>query len=216
MFIGHFAAGLAVKKVDSSPSLGTLFMASQFIDLLWPFFLLMGLETVKIDPGNTAFTPLDFISYPFTHSLAGVLVWAILFGGIYYWKKKQIKTSMILGGLVLSHWFLDLFTHRPDLLIIPGVELKVGLGLWNSIPATIIIESLIFITGAYLYFKVTKARNKTGSLSLWSVLIFLGTVYVANIFGPPPPSADAIAWTSLTLWLIVIWGYWIERNRSVI
>ncbi len=83
MFIGHFAAGLAAKKVDSSPSLGTLFMASQFIDLLWPIFLLLGIETVKIDPGNTAFTPLAFISYPFTHSLAGVLVWAILFAGIY-------------------------------------------------------------------------------------------------------------------------------------
>ena len=123
MFIGHFGAGLAAKKLDSSPSLGTLFFASQFIDLLWPFFLLMGLESVKIDPGNTAFTPLDFISYPFTHSLAGVLVWSILFGVVYYWRKKQLKTSLILGGLVLSHWVLDFFTHRPDLLLIPGYEI---------------------------------------------------------------------------------------------
>ena len=107
------------------------------------------------------------------------------------------------------------FTHRPDLLLIPGYEIKVGLGLWNNVLATIIIESIIFIGGAYLYFKVTKAKNRTGSISLWSVLVFLAIINVMNIFGPPPPSEDAIAWTSLSLWLIVAWGYWIERNRSI-
>lgn len=213
MFIGHFGAGFAAKKLDKSPSLGTLFLATQFIDLLWPLFLLLGLESVKIDPGNTNFTPLDFISYPFSHSLAGVLIWSVLFGGIYYWKKKQIKTSLILGGLVLSHWILDLFTHRPDLMLIPGVEIKVGMGLWNNVPATLIIESLIFILGVYLYLKVTKAKNRTGSISLWAVVIFLAIVYVMNVFGPPPPSEGAIAWTTLSMWLLVAWGYWIGRNR---
>ena len=214
MFIGHFGTGFAAKKLDKSPSLGTLFLATQFIDLLWPLFLLLGLESVKIDPGNTNFTPLDFVSYPFSHSLAGVLLWAVLFGGIYYWKKKQIKTSLILAGLVLSHWVLDLFTHRPDLLLIPGVEIKVGMGLWNSVPATLVIESLIFIMGVYLYFKVTKAKNRTGSISLWAVVIFLAIVYVMNVFGPAPPSEGAIAWTTLSMWLLVAWGYWIEKNRT--
>lgn len=129
MFIGHFGAGLAAKKIDHRPSLGTLFIAAQWIDLIWPIFLLLGLEKVQIEPGNTAFTPLNFIYYPFTHSLLGVIIWSFLIGGLYYFFKKNLKGSLLLGGLVLSHWVLDLITHRPDLPILPGFTLKVGLGL---------------------------------------------------------------------------------------
>ena len=214
MFIGHYGVGLAAKKLDNRPSLGTLFFASQFIDLLWPIFLLLGLEKVAIDPGNTAFTPLNFIYYPFSHGLVSVLIWAILFGGVYYAFRKNIKTSLLLGGLVLSHWILDLFTHRPDLPLLFGNHLKVGLGLWNSVILSILVEGSIFIFGAYLYFKATRAENKKGQIGLWSLLIFLGIVYVMNVFGPPPPSVEPIAIVGLFQWLIVAWAYWIDRNRE--
>jgi hypothetical protein len=214
MFIGHYGVGLAAKKLDNRPSLGTLFFASQFIDLLWPIFLLLGLEKVAIDPGNTAFTPLNFIYYPFSHGLVSVLIWAVLFGGVYYAFRKNIKTSLLLGGLVLSHWILDLFTHRPDLPLFFGNHLKVGLGLWNSVILSILVEGSIFIIGAYLYFKATKAENKKGQIGLWSLLIFLGIVYVMNVFGPPPPSVEPIAIVGLFQWLIVAWAYWIDRNRE--
>ena len=214
MFIGHYGVGLAAKKLDNRPSLGTLFFASQFIDLLWPIFLLLGLEKVAIDPGNTAFTPLNFIYYPFSHGLVSVLIWAVLFGGVYYAFRKNIKTSLLLGGLVLSHWILDLFTHRPDLPLLFGNHLKVGLGLWNSVILSILVEGSIFIIGAYLYFKATRAENKKGQIGLWSLLIFLGIVYVMNVFGPPPPSVEPIAIVGLFQWLIVAWAYWIDRNRE--
>jgi hypothetical protein len=214
MFIGHYGVGLAAKKLDNRPSLGTLFFASQFIDLLWPIFLLLGLEKVAIDPGNTAFTPLNFIYYPFSHGLVSVLIWAVLFGGVYYAFRKNIKTSLLLGGLVLSHWILDLFTHRPDLPLLFGNHLKVGLGLWNSVILSILVEGSIFIIGAYLYFKATRAENKKGQIGLWSLLIFLGIVYVMNVFGPPPPSVEPIAIVGLFQWFIVAWAYWIDRNRE--
>jgi len=189
-------------------------MASQFIDLLWPIFLIMGIESVRIDPGNTAFTPLDFMSYPFTHSLLGTLVWAFLFGLVYYLKRKQFKTALLLGLLVLSHWLLDFFTHRPDLLVIPGIELKVGLGLWNNVAATIIVEVLLFVAGVYLYMKVSKSKNKAGTIALWSLLVFLIIIYVSNIVGPPPPSEEAIGYVGLSQFLLIGWGYWIDRNRT--
>ena len=216
MFIGHFGVGLAAKKIDSKPSLGTLFIASQFIDLLWPVFILLGIEKVQIEPGNTAVTPLNFISYPYSHSLFGVLVWAILFGTIYYMLKKNFRTSLLLGLLVLSHWILDLFTHRPDLQLFPRSDLKVGFGLWNSVVFTIIIEGLIFIIGAYFYLSVTKSKNKKGSYGLWSLLTFLTLIYVMNIIGTPPSDTNAIAIAGLFQWLIVAWGYWIDRNRSAV
>jgi hypothetical protein len=214
MFIGHFGVGLAAKKIDSKPSLGTLFIASQFIDLLWPVFLLFGLEKVQIEPGNTAMTPLNFISYPYSHSLFGVFIWAVLLGGLYYTLKKNFKTSLLLGLLVLSHWILDFLTHRPDLQLLPWNNFKMGFGLWNSVALTIIVEGLIFILGAYFYLSATRSKNKKGSYGTWSLLIFLVLIYVMNIFGPTPTDTHAIAIIGLFQWLLVAWAYWIDRNRK--
>ena len=214
MFIGHFGVGFAAKKIDHKPSLGTLFIATQFIDLLWPFFLILGIEKVEIEPGISAMNPFDFTYYPFSHSLFGVLVWALLFGVVYFLFKKNFKSALVLGALVISHWVLDLIVHIPDLPIFPGGSIKVGFGLWNSVTATIIIEGLIFLVGIYLYFKSTKAENKKGKFALWSLVIFLILVYVMNIIGPPPNSAEAIGYVGLSQWLIIAWGYWADRNRK--
>ena len=215
MFIGHFGTAFAAKKFAPKLSLGTLILAAQFIDLLWPVLLLLGIEKVAIDPGNTAVTPLDFYHYPISHSLLGVLGWAVLFGLVYYLIKKNWKNSLVLGVLVLSHWVLDLLTHRPDLLLIPGLELKVGLGLWNSLIGTLIIELAIFAGGVYLYMKMTKAKNRKGSYGAWGLIIFLLLVYSSNIFGAAPPSVEPIAYIGLLQWLLVLWGYWIDRNREL-
>ena len=212
MFIGHFGAGFTGKKFDKRPSLGTYFMAAQFVDLLWPIMLLLGIEKVVIEPGNTTTTPLDFTYYPFTHSLIGVIFWALLFGLVHFLFRKNMKAAFVLGALVISHWILDLIVHRPDLPIVLGVDLKIGLGLWNSIVATIIVEGLI--GGLFIYLKSTKAKNKTGSFALWGLVIFLVAIYVANLFGPPPDSTEAIGIVGNAQWLIVLWGYWIDKNRE--
>ncbi len=214
MFIGHYGAGFAGKKFDKSPSLGTYFMAAQLVDLLWPLFLLLGIERVKIESGNTAVTPLDFVYYPFSHSLIGVIFWALLFGLVYFLFKKNIKAAFVLGLIVISHWFLDLIVHRPDLPIIFGVDLKVGFGLWNSLIGTVIVEGLIFIGGLFIYLKSTKAKNKTGKYALWGLVIFLVAIYISNLFGPPPDSTGAIGIVGNAQWLIVLWGYWIDKNRE--
>ena len=214
MFIGHFGAGFAGKKFSTAASLGTYFMAAQWVDLIWPILVLLGIEKVAIEPGISSVTPLDFTYYPFTHSLFGVLIWALLFGIVYFLIKKKSRAAIILGLLVLSHWVLDLFVHVPDLPIFPGLEIKVGLGLWNSLAATLIIEGLVFTVGSYLYLKSTKAKNKTGTFALWGLVVFLVAIYISNLFGPPPPSAEAIGIFGNSQWLIVLWGYWVDKNRE--
>jgi hypothetical protein len=214
MFIGHYAVALGAKKISPRISLGTLLLASQFIDLLWPIFLLLGLEHVRIDPGNTVFTPLDFYDYPITHSLLGVLGWSLGFGLVYYAIRRSGRNALILGSLVLSHWVLDLITHRPDLPLIPGMEARVGLGLWNSFPATVVVETALFVVGASLYLSATKARDRVGKYALWSFLLLLVALSVGNMVGPPPPNVQALAVAASGLWLFVLWGYWIDRHRT--
>lgn len=214
MFIGHFGAGFAGKKFSKAASLGTYFMAAQWVDLVWPILVLLGIEKVNIEPGISSVTPLDFTYYPYTHSLFGVLIWALLFGSVYFLIKKNSRVAIILGLLVLSHWVLDLFVHIPDLPIFPGLDLKVGLGLWNSLTATLIIEGLVFTVGLYFYLKSTTAKNKTGTFALWGLVVFLVAIYISNLFGPPPPSSEAIGMVGNAQWLIVLWGYWINKNRE--
>jgi membrane-bound metal-dependent hydrolase YbcI (DUF457 family) len=214
MFVGHFAVALAAKRVSPRTSLGTLIAAAQLLDLVWPILLLAGVEQVRIEPGNTAFTPLDFVHYPYTHSLAAVLLWAALFGGANRWRGGTRAGAWTCAGLVLSHWLLDALSHRPDLPLWPGGPL-VGLGLWNSVPATVAVEAALFIAGALLYGATTRARDGVGRFGLYALLGLLALIAVGNVAGPPPPSTGAIGVAGLALWLFVPWGAWVDRHRVV-
>jgi hypothetical protein len=213
MFVGHFGVALAAKRVDAKPSLGTVFLAAQFIDLLWPLFLILGIENVKIEPGITSFAPLNFVYYPFSHSLLAVIIWSVLFCFGYFFVKKNLRSAIILGVLVASHWFLDLIVHRPDLPLFIGDDVKVGFGLWYSVAGTLLLELFIFALGIFLYYSSTTAKNKTGEISFWSLIVFLLIIYFMNVFGPPPPQVEAIGYLGLSQWLLIAWGYWIDRNR---
>jgi hypothetical protein len=214
MFIGHFGVGLGAKKADPKISLGTLFLAAQFSDLLWPLFLLLGWEHVKIQPGITKMTPLNFTYYPYSHSLLMACVWGIVIGGIYYIIKRHKRGALILGLCVVSHWALDLIVHRPDLPLYPGGSDFVGFGLWNYPVAEVIVEGGIFILGVVLYLRTTKAKNKTGVYAFWPLVILLALFYVSNLFSAPPTSVSLIAWMGMSQWLFIIWGYWIDANRE--
>ncbi len=215
MFLGHFAVGFAAKRLVPRASLGTLFLAAQFIDLLWPALVLAGVERVRIAPGITAVMPLDFEHYPWSHSLLAVAVWGVLFAIVYFFIRRDWRTSLVLGLAVLSHWLLDFLTHRPDLPLLPGGE-RVGLGLWNSLPGTLLVELSLFAAGAWLYLRATRPRDATGRWALVALIIFLAAIYTGNLFGTPPPDAMAIAWVGQAQWLLIAWGYWIDRHRDVI
>ncbi|HUU59951.1 MAG TPA: hypothetical protein VMZ50_10425 [Phycisphaerae bacterium] len=215
MFIGHFGAGLAAKPLARRVSLGTLFLASQFIDLIWPTLLLLGLETVRIAPGDTKLTPLEFVHYPISHSLLAVAGWSVLFGAVHFAVRRRASEALLCGALVTSHWLLDLLTHRPDLPLSPGGAARVGLGLWNYPALAIGIEVLVFACGLLLYLRTTTSSDKVGRFGLWALVGFLALVYAGNVLGPPPPAARAIVWAGQAQWLLVAWAYWVDRHREV-
>lgn len=213
MFIGHFGIGFGAKAAAPKTSLGTLFLASQFVDLLWPTLLLLGLERVRIVPGITKVTPLDFESYPISHSLLADTGWALLVALVYLSLQKYPRGAIVLGVTVVSHWFLDLVVHRPDLPILPGSGMKAGIGLWNSLSGTLVVEMVIFAAGVALYLRKTVAKDAVGRWGVWMLIVFLVLIYLGNLFGPPPPSVEAIAWVGQSQWLLVLWGYWVDRHR---
>ncbi|HEY6103779.1 MAG TPA: hypothetical protein VI007_11210 [bacterium] len=214
MFLGHFAVAMGAKKVAPQASLGTMVLAAQFADLLWPVLLLLGIEHVRIAPGIMAANPLDFTDYPISHSLATLAGWGILIGGLYWIIRRRAWAAWLAGTVVVSHWVLDLVVHRPDLPLVPGGSLRLGLGLWNSVPATLAVELGLFIIGIVVYLKATSARDAVGRYAFWTFVASLFLIYLASSFGPPPPSVKALATTGLGLWLWVLWGYWIDRHRE--
>lgn len=214
MFIGHFAVGLALKRMAPKTNLGWLIAAVAFVDALWPFFLLVGLERVEIDPGNTAFTPLNFVHYPFTHSLIAGIAWAILFGfGIYFAIDKYWPGAIAVAIGVISHWFLDFFVHRPDLPLYPGSE-KYGLAIWNSVPLTLAVESAMLALGVWIYLKTTTARDRTGTYVFWIFIAMLVLSYVGTALGPPPPSPTTLIFFAPVVWIYIGLATWADRHRQ--
>lgn len=214
MFLGHFAAALSTKRIATRPSLGWLFAACQFPDLIWPIFVLTGIERLRVEPGNTAFTPLAFDHYPWSHSLLMTFVWGALLGGLYLALRRDSRGAIAIGALVVSHWVLDWLTHRPDLPLVPGDTNLLGLGLWNNVPATLSIELLLYVGAITLYVMTTRARDRVGSAGLWVMVAFLFGIYLTNVFGPPPPGAPMVAASGLALWILVPIAAWIDRHRD--
>lgn len=216
MFIGHFAVAFAAKRAVPDVSLGTLFLAAQLADLVWPTLVLLGFEEFAIRPGITAVTPIDFIRYPYSHSLLGMAAWGALLGLVYLVVLRKPRAALLLFLVVLSHWLLDFVTHRPDLrLVIAGTE-HYGLGLWHSRLGTLAVEGSLFAIGVWFYSGATRALDRIGRWALVALIAFLVVVYLGNVFGPPPPSVRAVVWSAQAVWLLVAWGYWIDRHRIMI
>ena len=215
MFLGHFAVGFAAKRAAPRAPVTALLFAAMFLDVLWPIFLWLGIEQVRIDPGNTAFTPLDFVSYPFSHSLVMALAWSVLFAALYRGLTRDRAGAVWIGTCVLSHWVLDAVTHRADMPLFPWRGPEVGLGLWNSVPATAGTEIAMFVVGLLLYLSATRARGWAGHLSLWSLVALLAFFYVGTVRGDVPPSVEAIKLMMTLLILVMLaWFGWIDRTRE--
>ena len=213
MFIGHYAVGLASKKLAPRASLGALVAAPILLDLLWPIFLLAGWEHVLIEPNKNPFLRLDFVSYPISHGLVAVVGWATLFASLYFAIARYVSGAIVIWFGVLSHWLLDYIAHRPDLPLYAGSRL-VGLGLWNHRVGTILVEVAMFAIAIWLYLRQTKARDKIGTFGFWAFVIFLLAAYAGAAFGPPLPSVKAIAIGALFSSLLIPWAWWFDRHRE--
>ena len=220
MFLGHFGVALALKRAEPKVSLGTLFVAAQLVDLLWGVFLLTGWERVRIDPGFTPVTPLQFIEYPITHSLVGAVAWALVGAAAYYsWPTRDTsrhwQASAIVGAAVFSHFWLDVLVHVPDLTIAGEGTPALGLGLWRSVSATVAAELLVFGAGIAVYVVWRSRRHRVRPGRLTGLVVVLVALYLASLFGPPPPDATTIAVADIVgLLLLAAFAAWVDRRTA--
>jgi hypothetical protein len=215
VFIGHFAVGFAGKRAAPGAPLSVLLLAALFADVLWPILVAVGIEEVRIVPGATVYTPLEFVSYPWSHSLLMLIIWGALFAAFYINRPDGRRIGLVLGLLVVSHWVLDWITHKPDMPLWPGGP-QVGLGLWRSVGATMTVEILMFAVGVLIYARSTRSRDRIGMVGFWALVLLLFGFYIMDsLMGSPPPSVRAI-WISalIATALILVWAGWVDRHRE--
>jgi hypothetical protein len=214
MFVGHYGASFAAKELDKDRRipLWLLFLAVQFVDILWGIFVLLGIEKVRIVPGITAASPLDLYYMPYTHSLVGALGWSLLaFVACQLVPRlRGTRTGWIVAGAVFSHWILDLIVHRPDLPLYTKV-FKMGFGLWNYRVLSFLLEMAVLFGGAALYLRTAARKTRVVVLVVFlAVLQFVGTFML-----PPPPSDRAEAMMALFFYfLLAAIAAWVERGQA--
>jgi hypothetical protein len=220
MFLGHYGVAFALKRAEPKLSLGTLFLAVQLADLLWGIFLLVGWERVRIDPGFTAVTPLQFLEYPISHSLVGMAMWALIGAAVYYsWPTRDTsrhwQAAALVGVAVLSHFLLDLVVHAPDLPVWGQDSRKLGLGLWNNPTATLLLELVTLAAGVAVYVGFRSRRHPVRAGRLGSLVLVLVAIYLVNLYGPPPPSVTAIAVADI-IGILLLAGFaaWADRSTT--
>jgi hypothetical protein len=220
MFLGHYGVAFALKRAQPKLSLGTLFVATQLLDLLWGIFVLLGWEHARIVPENSAFTRLEFWDYPISHSLVGALTWGIVAAACYYsWPTRDTtrhwQAAAIVGVAAFSHYPLDVLVHLPDLPIMGNDSPKLGLGLWNHPVATMVAELLVFGLGLTVYVALGSKRHRVrpGRLAVL-VVVLLGT-YFASVYGPPPPNMTTVGVSVIVIVLLAAAvAAWADRRTS--
>jgi hypothetical protein len=214
MLVGHFAVGMVAKRIERKVSLGTLVLAAMAADFLWCVFMIAGIDQVSLKQGRGAANYLVASNIAMSHGLLTNFLWGGLFAGAYFLRKRYPRGALVLGAVAVSHWLLDFVAHKPDMALAPGLSGVYGLGLWTSIPATLVVEGGLWLAAIMLYARATKPKNRAGIYAFWIVAALLSLIWYNNIAGPPPPNIRAIPFSSFIFFsLVVAWAYWMNRAR---
>jgi hypothetical protein len=212
MLVGHYAVALIAKRAEPAINLGAFVLAAMFADFAWCVFMLLGIEHVQFKSGMGAGNYFYATNIAMSHSLLMDVVWATLFASVYLLWRHYPRGAWIIFLVVLSHWLLDFVSHRPDMPIAPGMHQHLGLGLWSSILATLLVEGGFWCIAIVLYLRVTRPKSLTGTFVFWVGVILLTLVWFSNIAGPPPRNPNAAPFASLILFsMTVAWAYWVNR-----
>ena len=217
MFVGHYAVSLALKRFEKRASLGVLFLAVQFVDIVFFPFVLAGIERLNIVENFTQSTHFELEYMPYTHSLLGSAFWAAAAYVLFRWiVVRNSSVALVVALAVFSHWVLDLIVHTPDLPLWSDESLKLGFGLWNNAIATFTLEALLLGSALWLYLRSTSATERVGRYGMSVFVGLLVLINIPNIFGPLMDDSElGLAISALTAYfLFAAAAFWLDTKRS--
>jgi len=201
MFTGHLAVGLIGKRIEPGISLGAFTFAALLADLILFPLLMAGAESVS-DIG-------------YSHSLLMDAVWAALLAAAYYLWRRYRRGAWLLFAAVLSHWVLDVISHRPDMPLAPGTPWRIGLGLWNSFPATLAVEGGLWLIAIVAYVRASRAKTWVGVYVFWLGIALSTLLWLGNIRAGMDPDPIRAGIGGLAVFSILIaWACWMNRARA--
>lgn len=216
MLIGHYAPALVLQRARPSVKLWQLFVATQFVDVLWAAFVLGGIEHARIVPGFTESNDLDLWDMPYTHSLAGTAAWAALaFVAWWFVRRGPTRTgdALVIAAAVASHFVADLVVHVPDLPVTFGGATKLGLGLWRHRPLALVVEVGAFAAAAWWWWWPRRANP--GARAAGAALLGLTILAAVTFYVPTPPSSSAMAFTGLATYAVTAaLAGWIDHRSA--
>lgn len=217
MFVGHYGLALAARSAAPGVSLGTLFVATQFMDIVFSVLLLTGTEEVRIRTGAEGPVGIEMVFVLYSHSLpaalvlslaAGALLWVLTPGS----RPHRRRAAVIVAGVTASHYVLDIVTRTADL---PVLSHDAELGLGVATPIGLVIETALLLVGLWLYLRATSARDRLGAFGVpvmvAGLILFNG--YVAA--GPPPQGVLGPAMSQLGAYVfLAVVAFWLDRHRQ--
>ncbi|MEO8102587.1 MAG: hypothetical protein ABI790_08675 [Betaproteobacteria bacterium] len=216
MFAGHVGVALAVGRAERRINVGILMLAALLLDVILWLFVLLGWESVAI-PADFARTHQAEFAFPYSHGLLAGMAWSVLAGAIVFAAMPRrdahrLRAAALVGAGVLSHWLLDALVHVAELPLAGPGSMKVGLGLWQHMAPALGVETLIVAAGLWLFVPgAGLSRAKAVSLTILT-LVTLGVTIAGMTIAPPPPSAMAMAASSLaTIALLCILAGWLGK-----
>ncbi|KXH71099.1 MAG: hypothetical protein AM326_12030 [Candidatus Thorarchaeota archaeon SMTZ-45] len=224
MFIGHYGIAFALKKYAPKTSLGILFIAVQLVDIAFFILVPLGIEHLRIIPGFTEASPFDLYDYPITHSLLGALAWAVATYLVFRFillrsttdYTYRLSTALVMSVAVFSHFILDIVVHTPDLLLVPGLDIRVGLGLWNSIIATVAVELAILLVGCWIYLhSTTQGVGLLGKYGMYVFMIVLAIITIVTPFTTFPDVLTVVITSELLYAVFTLLAWLLDSKRYV-
>jgi len=207
MFAGHVGAALAFGRAERRVNIGAFVAAALLLDIVLWLFVIVGWESVTIPASFRSRHQPEFV-FPYSHSLVASLVWSVLAaGGVWSAYARlgpaRARAAGLIAAAVFSHWLLDVLVHRPEMPLFGATSQAVGFALWDHLFVALSVEAAIVVLGMFLFIRGSGLpRARSVALAVLSLVVLAFTM-VGMTLAPPPPSALAMAGSSLFTVVVV-------------
>jgi hypothetical protein len=218
MLLGHSAPAFVLKALAPRVPLWALVAGVYLLDVLFPIFVLAGVEHARVVPGFTASNDLDLFDMPWSHSVLAGAAWSLLAGALaaWLWPATRWRAGLAMAAAVLSHLALDIPVHVPDVTLAGNHTPRLGIGLWNHRALAIAVEAGVLAAGVLVLARSSwaVAAGRRGAIAGLGVAMMM--LLLVSYVVPTPPDMTTMAMLLLATiaGLVLSAGILVDRGAS--